>query len=102
MPCIYDDDGESDRQQRAELDKLTRMLCTVLGSLEELDQDKAFGKGWLWDRVIGTKEIEDWWKKHKEKDRKREEENKRRAEEQKKKQDALSKLSKAERKLLGL
>ena len=90
MPCRYDDFGESDRQKQAELDKLTRMLCEVL----------IFTKDYV--SIKFSKETEDWWETHKKLD------DARKAEKAKEKiralikKNALAKLTKEEKRELGL
>lgn len=91
MPCITDDMGETEREQRAQIQKLTRMLCTACKFLEANDVFPG-----------GDKQLSKWWKEHQDKDEQR------KANEQKEKDrenlvtNALKKLSKKEKEALGL
>ena len=92
MPC-YDERSSPEyiyKESTAKIDKLTRMLCTVLGSLPST-QVKSLNK-----------EINDWWVKHQEWDRRRltAEAETRRKEELKRR--AKAKLTEQERKALGI
>ena len=92
MPC-YDErssPGYIYKENREKIDKLTRMLCTVLSSLPST-QVKSLNK-----------EINDWWAKHQEWDRRRlaTEAEARRKEELKRR--AKAKLTEQERKALGI
>lgn len=93
MPCTYEEPYETSARYLSELNATTRNLCTACGLLSDAGLDTR--------KVMGT-DLYDWWTAHQEADRQREEKEK----EQKKQKDlrekALSKLSPAELKALGL
>lgn len=93
MACVCDDYGVSKRDQKLLLDKLTRMLCSVLAKNDVLEEDS---------KIQLTKETSVWWHEHKKADAKR----KKLEQEEKRKKDlavkALKKLTIEERKALGL
>lgn len=93
MPCICDDYGETESDQKLLLDKLTRMLCSVLAKNDVLEEDS---------KIQLTKETSVWWQEHKKADAKRKQLEK----QEKRKKDlavkALKKLTVEEQKALGL
>lgn len=94
MPCTDWDAPARDRVEARELiDRLTRMLCTALGTCEAKGIKSVFAPG---------SEIALWWADHKKKDANRlaREAAERRKEEAKKA--ALAKLSTEEKAALGL
>ena len=97
MPCS---DGGCDAEDRREtqdrLDKVTRLLCSLL---ETVDKN---GNGDLILDAGNSFELADWWKEHQEKDRKRIAEERREEARIRKKKNALKKLTQEERNLLNL
>lgn len=127
MPCIYeptqeeieasrkaaDDKRKAERERarirKAELDKATRLLCSVCSSLERASGHIKLAS----DILRGEPELLEWWEAHKaadEKRRAREEakRKKREAKERKKarirrlREAAISKLTDEEKAALGL
>ena len=97
MPC-RDDYSLSDfsNTNQAKIDKLTRMLCSVMRAID--DGRLVPAKGYL----IPTKEVYEWWRDHKEKDRQEQERLLKIEKENQLKQSALSKLTWEEKLVLGL
>lgn len=90
MPCRdyeYEEQCELERHKKA--DKLTRMLCEAMRLLKN-------------SRIAIPNELSDWWDDHQEADLKARRAEEAKALRAKAKQNALRKLSPAERKLLGL
>lgn len=104
MPCRdWEDDRTAIVTERKENDKLTKMLCTVLSTLESENELGHFAE--LFDYKEGgitREELFAWWKAHKEEDAARREQIRKARELQEKRKAALAKLSKEERKLLGV
>jgi len=91
MPCRdYIPDEYHHMGLRDENDKLTNYLCTMC---------KAFDSS---NMPIPSNEVAEWWKKHKEEDRKKAEAEAYKKKLQTDKRNALKKLTKKEKKLLGL
>lgn len=93
MPC---NDGmvlgsQPDYETRRRLDHVTSLLCSVLGAWEANGLDINFTPG-----------LAKWWEQHKEVDRQRIAREQAEAERQRKAQEALSKLTEEERRILGL
>lgn len=86
MPC--DGSGYPDTT-RAELNRLAPLLCEACKLLER-------------HSIPVSIRLAAWWDEHKEIDRKREQRERQEAEQEAKRKDALSKLTPAERKLLGI
>lgn len=103
MPCT---DGGAPypptREQELEA-KAPAMLCAIT---KVLDDSNIIGT--IFDRVdwatagVTAYEFQEWWELHKEKDRQRMRDEVRNAERERKRKDALAKLTKADRKALGL
>lgn len=104
MPCRdYEDSysyGHNSSQENKDLrkqnDRLARIACKVLTSLEELDREE------LLLQILSDQEVREWWEKHKEADRiariaREATERKARI-----KRDALAKLTDEEKKVLGI
>lgn len=73
MPCRdYDTDPPN---YKPELDKVTRMLCAVLTDIDHVNSvfDTHGAVITIKEKITFSREIQEWWKKHKEADRKREE-----------------------------
>ncbi len=104
MPCRdWDDERPAYTRERKENDELTKMLCTVLSTLEAENELDHFAE--LFDYKEGgiTREkLFAWWKAHKEEDAARREAERKAREIQEKRKAALAKLSKEEQKLLGV
>ena len=109
-PTVYKSTADKYKQQRdkykKEADKATRLLCAALRTLEESFDAEAFGE-------LASKETVEWWEAHQDADEKRiqKEAKATRAKERKAKsakrkaslkEKALSKLTKAERAVLGI
>lgn len=101
MPCRCDPEPEDYHYN--ELSARDAMLCGVLSALEHLNSFDQVVENIDWHEAgISKKALLSWWKRHKEEDARRKlQEAKAKAKEEKV-QKALSKLSKDERKLLGL
>lgn len=101
MPCTDGRDNKtvtvSDPNDRKKINKLTRMLCSTLRTIEQMGttlQPNPISK-------LGT-EVNDWWKAHKIADKKRETAEKIERNRQQAKRRALKKLTLREKTLLGL
>jgi len=88
-------DRNYNQNTKEKLDKVTRLLCSVMTYLTPNDRK------YLYSQSFGP-ELKKWWDSHQEQDRKRtrEESIKKAKEEFKKK--TLAKLTKEEKKILGL
>jgi hypothetical protein len=86
MPC--DSGGYCGDSLRPELDKVTRLLCEVLGSLPS-------------DRHLSL-EVRAWWEQHQAEDRRKAEAEQQEQERRTKARAALDKLTSEERALLGI
>lgn len=96
MPCYTPDPGPSYEELREA--KMPAVLCGILSKhgLSVLD-------GLDWKEVgVSRNEVEGWWTHHKKIDEQRRKREKDLADAVKAKREALQKLSKAERKALGL
>ena len=102
MPCQdYQRDSWSDyssdreiRKLKEQCDRLARIACKAITTLEELEQEDFL--------LLKDDEVREWWQTHKEADRK---EQARVAEQERREQvkaDALARLSDEEKELLGL
>lgn len=106
MPCSYDESAEEiqatekARKERLvspykkKLDTVTRLLCTVM----TLDDNTELSPLQFCEAITNYKELQSWWKEHKQRDLER---SKSEAREVVKKK-ALEKLTTEEKKLLGL
>lgn len=101
MPCqSYDsswDSGSDDRKIRElkkQADKLARIACKALATLEENQLEDLL--------LLKDDETREWWAKHKEDDRKAQEAKEARERRERTKAEALSKLSAEEKEVLGL
>lgn len=76
MPCTYYSPQEERdmayaeaKRQKAELDKATRLLCSVVGRLERANEALLEGPEVSLDELLGTvlgdRELAAWWKEHK-------------------------------------
>ena len=65
MPCTYDDNGESEREMKRELDRATRLLCQATARLED---NGLLPQG---------SELHKWSEEHKAMDRRRKERQRR-------------------------
>lgn len=92
MPCRDPgyDPWERSRADVQKIDKLTRLLCTTLGSMHSKDINNL------------PKDVQNWWWEHQAADRRRQLREAEEREKKKKKSEALKKLSPEERKLLGI
>lgn len=107
MACRYDplpwEINEDHKRRQFELDRLTAMLCAAC---EALNKKKVPLPKTVINSPISNKDVElslqTWWEGHQEKDklRKKAQDEKKAKEQQR--QAALAKLSKEEKKLLGL
>ncbi len=88
MPC-YNPEPRSGRQGDLQIDKLTRMLCEVLGANET-------------GTIRLSAETCLWWEKHKEEDRARLQREAREDQRRKLRSAALAKLTPEEKALFGL
>ena len=107
MPCRYDPSEQELKEMREQetkrlvapyikkLDELTRLLCKVCSSLDE--NSEVF-----WRLDDSPTEVGRWWLKHQklDNDRKKIEDEKKRL--KKVEKDALAKLTKEEKEVLGL
>jgi hypothetical protein len=98
MPCRSDDYPAGPTQAelyKKEADKVTDLLCSFCEMVERAG-----------DLTLMPSKVRDWWEAHKELDRKRrakeDAERKKREAANKLRQDALAKLTPAEKKALGL
>lgn len=73
MPCTYDDPSEKtvyhdckETQYKKQLDKVTRLLCYVMGQLGN-DADAMLGT----DSSSDARQLSKWWEKHKKMDAER-------------------------------
>lgn len=97
MPCLDPIADEIEhRQTAARLNRVTRMLCSSLHSLE---RNHSEALDFLLSNVEG---LNSWWVQHQEQDRKRLEREKREMDRVLRKNAALSKLSSEDKKVLGL
>lgn len=96
MPCMsYDDDpGYSDRQWKKKTDMLARIACKALTELEKQGRADFL--------LIDDTEVREWWTAHKAADAKAQAAKEERARREQVKQDALAKLTKEEKKVLGI
>lgn len=107
MPCSYEESAEEIaagqkaakrkliQPYKKELDKVTRLLCSVMTALDEAQEDENCTTSEDVFNIIGNMpSVQVWWKEHKKCDKIRmEKEEKNRV---------LSKLSEREKKILGL
>lgn len=89
MPC-RSDYPEDYAYSRVEVDKITRMLC------ETISYFSSRGTAWM------SKELRHWWEDHQEADRKRLAADAEKVKQRRRRNEALSKLTHEEIKLLGL
>ncbi len=65
MPCRdYGREDDDRREAQERLDKVTRMLCGLLGSMEAVGDIQGFG-------IYIEPELMDWWMEHKRQDAER-------------------------------
>jgi hypothetical protein len=107
MPCRDDYTADDYRVRTSNLqkkhDQLTRFLCTVLHTLEEENELGHFAELFNYkEGGITREELFAWWKEHKEEDARRKDAERKAREIQERRAAALAKLSKEERKLLGV
>lgn len=105
MPCSgpggpsYSELEETEKQK----DKAEAMLCAVLGQVEGLRVLNSVLAGINpTESGVTAKEIRNWWEAHKKRDNERRTREAAEAEEKRKRKQALAKLTKEERKLLGV
>lgn len=99
MPCVYHESPEEKKSSKAvrnenrnkELDKVTRLLCWVMGHVEDCENTECIMV------IPPNKELADWWLEHKNKDARRKADELRKI-----KETAKSKLTKEEIKALGI
>lgn len=101
MPCqSYDtswDRGSDDRKIRAlkaQADKLARIACKALTTLQENELEDLL--------LLKDDEVREWWLKHQEADRKAQEARIEKERREQMRQEALAKLSLEEREVLGI
>ena len=101
MPCqSYDsswDRGSDDRKIRAlkaQADKLARIACKALTTLQENELEDLL--------LLKDDEVREWWLKHQEDDRKAQEARNEKERREQMRQEALAKLSLEEREVLGI
>ena len=98
MPCrSYPEDfpEEMAKMTKEKLDIVSRIACKALTHIEE-------SRDGLEILILKDPEIAKWWSAHKEADRQEQERVRIEAEEKRLRKAALSKLSPAERKILGV
>lgn len=95
MPCSSELPGERAMEDAAEIDKLTRMLCELCHAVETAN------KGRIRQIALST-ELSAWWDEHKKWDRRRRKEEKRERMQRRLRQEGISKLTKEERRALGI
>lgn len=101
MPCR---DYESDSwgqtfnniKFKEQADRLARIACAVLTTLQEQDKQE------LMVQILRNDEVREWWEAHQEADRKAREAEAEKKRIAKLKRDALAKLTPEEKKALGL
>lgn len=91
MACVCDDYGVSKRDQKLLLDKLTRMLCSVLTTISKLPECDSIGF---------DSEVIVWWEKHQKADAERKKLEKEEKRKKKLAEKALNKLTKEEKEAL--
>lgn len=96
MPC-HSDPVYTSTHDLAELDKVTRLLCKVMAELDSKPGHRVREVG-----LLDDKELKAWWKEHKAFDMERRKVEKAAEKAEEKKKAALAKLSKEDRKILGL
>ena len=96
MPCMsYDDSpGYNDREWKKKTDMLARIACKALTELEK-DGRADF-------LLLKDEEVREWWTAHKEADAKAQAAREAKAQREQIRKDALAKLTKEERKALGV
>lgn len=67
MPCQYYGPGEEHAEYSRQLDKLTRMLCSLVKKVEAHNENAQ-----LMDIIRLGNELGAWWREHQESDRQRE------------------------------
>ena len=94
MPCADGRDYRDDYSAvRDELDKVTELLCGLCGRLEFKNQQGFIGS---------DRQLEKWWREHQRMDRERIAREQEKERKEQLKQNALNKLTKEERALLGI
>ena len=91
MPCEYYTPAEEAARMGAKLDKLTRLLCEACKALET----KRFN-------FDSRPDLAKWWRKHKKHDRQRKRDKQVERDAKRLKKATIAKLTKKERKALGL
>lgn len=97
MPCQSYEDPRDSANEREIRDRLARIACKALTQLEELGD-----KGGLEFLLLKDREVADWWREHKEADRQEQEKQRVLEERRRIRESALAKLSKEERRVLGI
>lgn len=100
MPCQDIDYGSYDRQQSEALNKATKAACELTETLRGVGNSDYNSSNYFIRDL--SKETRLWIKEHDEMDRRRLKQEKENKSKKKLKKKALSKLSKEERKVLGL
>lgn len=97
MPCMsYDDDpGYNDREWKRKTDMLARIACKALTQLESTTHGE-------FDELMQDEEVRTWWNAHKIADSKARAAREEKARLHKLRNEALAKLSKEERIVLGI
>lgn len=100
MPCHYTGSAEGDARLAADearkaLTEVTQLLCSTIRTVE----DHWISGG---EEVNLPKEVKAWWKKHEKIDEARRKKETKQEKESKLKASALSKLTKAEKKILNI
>ena len=101
MPCRdYEDDrsyhdyDSEVRSLRKQNDRLARIACKAMTTLEELEKEDFL--------LLKDEEVREWWKKHKEADAKAAAARAEKERRERIKKEALAKLSAEERAILGI
>ena len=105
MPCRVDDWGNESYSERLgkQVKMLEAMLCASFRSAYSMNKFDELIKNIDWAEAGVTKsELLEWWNKHQREDEERREREHQEREREMARHRALSKLTKEERKLLGL
>lgn len=96
MPCRSEWPEDTSYRYKVEMDRATRIACELAKKLEQGANPVTIAVPWF------SKETSDWWKKHKESDARRLEAEAKAMRIRTIKEQALNKLSREERRALGL